>query len=53
MITDLGGGFAEALALEDNPVSIMHEAIENGICDGRIADDLVPVLDRKLAGDDS
>src|SRR5436190_23436455 len=48
----LGGGFAEALALEREPVGIVHEPIEDGVGDGGIADDLVPVLDRKLAGDD-
>ena len=31
----LGGGFAEALALEREPVGIVHEAIEDGISDGR------------------
>ena len=30
----------------------MHEAIEDGVRDGRIADDLVPMVDRNLAGDD-
>ena len=32
-------------------MSVVHQAIEDGIGEGRIADDLVPVLDRKLAGD--
>jgi hypothetical protein len=40
-----GGGFAETFALEDEPVRIVHEAIENGIGNGGIADDFVPVLD--------
>ena len=30
----------------------MDEAIEDGVGDGGIGDDLVPVLDRHLAGDD-
>src|SRR3954463_11500064 len=46
----LGGYFSEALALEREPVSVVHQAIENGIGKGRIADDLVPMFDRKLAG---
>jgi hypothetical protein len=47
-----GGGFAEAFALEREPVCVVHDAIENGIGDGGIADDFVPVLDGKLTGDD-
>src|SRR3954453_13707864 len=46
----LGGYFSEALALEREPVSVVNQAIENGIGKGRIADDLVPMFDRKLAG---
>src|SRR5215211_3000394 len=45
----LGGGFAEAFALEREPVGIVHEAIEDGIGDGGIADE---VLDRQLTGHD-
>ena len=30
-------------------MSVMHEAIENGVGNGWIADDLMPMLDRKLA----
>ena len=30
----------------------MDEPVENGVGDGRIADDLVPAIDRHLAGDD-
>jgi hypothetical protein len=29
----------------------VHDAIEDGIGQGRIADDLVPMVDRHLAGD--
>ena len=32
-------------------MSVVHQPIKNGIGEGRIADDLVPMLDRKLAGD--
>ena len=46
----LGGCFTEALAREREPVSVMHQPIEDGIGEGRIADDLVPMFDRKLAG---
>ena len=31
----------------------MHESVEDGVGEGRIPDDVVPVLDRELAGDHS
>jgi len=34
-------------------MSVMIDLIENGVCERRIADDLVPLLDRNLTGDDS
>ena len=46
----LGGCFTEALGVERQPVSVMHQSIEKGIGEGRITDDLVPMFDRKLAG---
>ena len=30
----------------------MDEPIEDGVGDGRVGDDLVPIFDRHLAGDD-
>jgi hypothetical protein len=33
-------------------MGVVNQAIEDGIGNGRIGDDLVPVLDRQLAGDD-
>ena len=44
-----GGGFAHALALEGDPVRVVHEAIEDGVGDGRIGDRVMPVIDRQLA----
>jgi hypothetical protein len=35
-----GGGFAQALALEGEAVRVVHEAVEDGICDGGITEDL-------------
>ena len=32
-------------------MGIMHEAVEDSVGEGRIADDLVPSVDRQLAGD--
>ena len=48
----LGGGFAQALALKGEPVGVVHEAIEDSVGDGGVADDVVPMLDGELAGDD-
>jgi hypothetical protein len=48
----LGSYFSHALSFEDEAVSVVDEAIEDGIGDGRVGDDLVPMLDRHLAGDD-
>ena len=31
----------------------MHESVEDGVGEGRVPDDVVPVLDRELAGDHS
>jgi hypothetical protein len=32
-------------------VGVVDEAVEDGVGDGGIGDDLVPMLDRHLAGD--
>jgi hypothetical protein len=46
-----GGRFAKAFALEGKPVGVVYEPIEDGIGNGWIADDLVPMLDWKLTCD--
>ena len=33
-------------------MGVVNEAVEDGVGEGRIADDLAPLLDRNLAGDD-
>jgi hypothetical protein len=48
----LGGGLSQALAFERKPVSVVYESIEDSVGNGRIADDIVPMLDRELAGHD-
>src|SRR6266567_5772405 len=48
----LGGDLAHAVSLELEAVCVVNEAVENGVRDGGISDDLVPVIDRHLAGDD-
>ena len=40
------------MAGEIDPVRVVDDAIENGISVGGIADQLVPFVDRDLAGDD-
>jgi hypothetical protein len=40
------------VASEIDPVRVVDDAIENGISAGGIADQLVPFVDRDLAGDD-
>ena len=40
------------MAGEIDPLRVVNDAIENGISVGGIADQLVPFVDRDLAGDD-
>jgi hypothetical protein len=48
----LGIELAHAFSFQDEAVGIVDEAVEDGIGQGRVADDVMPVLDRNLAGDD-
>ena len=48
----VGGGLAHTLSVQGEPVRIVHEAIEDGIGNGRLWDHFVPVLDRQLGGHD-
>ena len=48
----LGGDLSHAVSPEDEAVCVVDETVENGVGDGGIGDDLVPVIDRDLAGDD-
>jgi hypothetical protein len=45
-------GAAQGLAAEFQAVSVVDEAVEDGVGVGGHADDGVPVGDRQLAGDD-
>ena len=47
----LGGDFAHAVTLEREAVSVVDQAIEDSVGDGRISDDLVPLVDRHLTRD--
>jgi hypothetical protein len=49
---DLGGAaLAQTLALKLDPGGIADDAVEDGVGQGGIADDLVAARDRELAGD--
>jgi hypothetical protein len=43
--------FSEAVALERKPVCVVHEPIKDGVGQRRVADNLVPMFDRELTGD--
>ena len=46
------GALAHAFADKGQPVSVMDEPVEDCVSQGWIADGVVPMLDRELAGDD-
>ncbi len=48
----VGLELAHAVAREHDPVGGVDDAVEDGVGERRIADDLVPTIDRQLAGDD-
>jgi hypothetical protein len=49
---DLGGApLAQAVAFKLDAVGVVDNAVEDGVGQRRVADDLVPALDRQLAGD--
>ena len=47
-----GSPLPQAFSGECQAVSVMNEAVEDRVGECRVADGLVPVLDRQLAGDD-
>ena len=44
--------FSHAFSGELKAVSVVNEAIEDGVAEGGVSDHVVPMLDRDLAGDD-
>ena len=48
----IGGAFSHALSGKCQAMGVVDEAVEDGVCQSWVADGLVPVLNRKLAGDD-
>ena len=47
----LGGLLAQRIAAQLEPVGIVDYAIQDRVGEGRIADQVVPAIDRDLAGD--
>src|SRR5208337_685387 len=48
----MGAFLAHAFAFELDPVRVMDDAVEDGVGIGGVADEIVPFLDGRLAGDD-
>ena len=47
-----GSLLAQAVAAQFDAVGVVDDPIEDGVGQGGIADEFVPAIDRKLAGDD-
>ena len=53
-----GGGrqlrkaFSHGLSFQIDPVSVVYEAVEDGVAEGGVGDDLVPMIDGQLGGDE-
>ena len=50
-VIHFGDGFAHGRALEFEAVSVVDDAVEDGVREGGFADDVVPGFDGQLAGD--
>jgi transposase len=48
----LGRDLSHAVSLEGEAVGVVDEAVEDGVGDGGVGDDLMPMLDRHLTGND-
>ena len=46
-----GGVFAHAFSFDLQTMGVVDEAVEDGVGERGIADDVVPLIDRNLAGD--
>lgn len=44
-------GFADGPTLEFVAASVVDDAVEDGICESRFNDDVMPGFDRELTGD--
>jgi len=58
LLLRVGGGrqfrvaFSHRLSFQIDAVGAVHDPIEDRVSEGVIADDLMPMIDRQLAGDD-
>ena len=50
-VTHFGDGLAHGLPLEFEAVGVVNDAVQDGICEGGFADDIVPGFDGQLACD--
>ena len=48
----MSGNLSHAVSPEVEAVCVVDETVENGVGDGGVGDDLMPVIDRNLACDD-
>ena len=51
-MSQVGVFFPHRFSFQINGVSVMDEAVEDGIGEGGVADEFMPLLDRQLRGDD-
>lgn len=47
-----GAAAAEGVAGESDAMGVMDEPVEDGVGEGWVADNIVPVVNRKLTGDE-
>jgi hypothetical protein len=51
-ISGRGACFAQTLAGQLDPIGVVNDAVEDGVGEGRNADQIMPSVDGNLAGDD-
>ena len=50
-VNGVGSGFSHGLAVEIEAIGIVNNPVQDGVCEGRFADHVVPRVDGKLACD--
>lgn len=51
-VTSFGFGLSQRLTAEFQSIGIVHDAVEDGVCEGGFADDVMPGRKWSLAGDE-
>ena len=46
-----GSPFAQGFSVQQQAMGVVNKSVQHGVGDSGIADNLVPVIDRHLAGD--